>query len=117
MLNSNETVALTPSIQHCWVAEVSSGAVAQRRGCTRCVRNGHSPGIAQDAREVGVSPGEMVSAEDSAYVRLDSVTELPVYVWSVSGSLLFGSPLRRARGVKQLHLPSRDPTWVVFVEI
>ena len=32
-----------------------------------CTGNGHSPGETQDAQEVGVSPGEMTSAEDSAY--------------------------------------------------
>ena len=34
-------------------------------------------------------------AEDLDYIRPDSVVESPVYVWSVTGSLLFGSPLRR----------------------
>ena len=77
-----------------------SDAVAQRHGCTHmrfCSGNGLSPGETHDAQEVGVSPGEMESAEDSAYIRPDSVTELPVYAWSVTGSLLFGSPLRRVR--------------------
>ena len=68
-----------------------SDTVAQRRGCTRmrnCTGNGHSPGETQDAREAGVSPGEMKCAEDSAYIKPDSVVESPVYVWSVTGSLL-----------------------------
>ena len=83
-----------------------------RRGAVvrRCAGNGHSPGKAQDALEVGVSPGEMASAEDSAYIRLDSVTELPVYVWSVTGSLLFGSP-------SDVHGAYSSRTWVVLVEI
>ena len=33
-----------------------------------------------------------------------------VCVWSVTGSLLFGSPLGRVRGV-----PTQDPTWIVLV--
>ena len=53
----------------------------------------NSPGETQDAQEVGVSPGAMECAEDSAYIRPGSVVESPVYVWSVTGSLLFGSPL------------------------
>ena len=77
--------------------------VTIRRGC---VGNGHSPGETQDARKVGVSR----CAEDSAYIKLDSVVESPVCVWSVTGSLLFGSPLGRVRGV-----PTHDPTWIVLV--
>ena len=69
-----------------------------------------------DAREVGVSPGEMCT-EDSDYIRPDSVVESPVYVWSVTGSLLFGSPLRRVRGLQQLPLPPQDPTWIVLVGV
>ena len=107
-----------PPIPHCRVAEVPSVTVAQLRGGTRmrcCVGNGHSPGETQDAREVGVFPGEMECAEDSDYIKPDSVVESPVYVWSVTGSLLFGSPLRRVRGLQQPPLPSRDPTWIVLV--
>ena len=96
-----ETVAQMPPFQHCQVAEVPSDTVAQVRGCMRmrgCMGNGHSPGETQDAWEVDVSPGEMECAEDSAYIRPDSVVESPVYVWSVTGSLFFGSILRRVRG-------------------
>ena len=95
-----------------------SDTVGQVRGCTRmcgCAGNGHSPGVTQDAREVGISPGEMECAEDLGYIRPDSVVESPVYVWSVTGSLLFGSPLRRVRGLQQSPWPSRDPTWIVLV--
>ena len=73
--------------------------------------NGHSPGETQDEREVSVSPGEMESTEDLGYIRPD--LESPIYVWSVTGSLLFGSPLKRVRGLQQPTLPSRDPTWMV----
>ena len=79
-----------------------------------CVGNGHSPGETQDAREVGVSLGDRCM-EDSDYIRPDSVVESPVYVWSVTGSLLLGSPLRRVRGLQQPHLPPQDPTWIVLV--
>ena len=63
-------------------------------------------------------PGEIECAEDSGYIRPDSVVESPVYVLSVTGSLLFGSPLRRGsvRGLQPPPLPSsRDPTWIVLV--
>ena len=56
-------------------------------------------------------------AEDSDYIRPDSVVESPVYVWSVTGSLLFGSPLRRVRGLQQPPLPPQDPTWIVLVGV
>ena len=98
--------------------EVLSDTVTQRCGCTRmhvCAGNGHSPGETQDAREAGVSPGEMKCAVDSAYIKPDSVVESPVYVWPATASLLFGSPLRRVRGVQQLPLPSQDPSWVVLI--
>ena len=121
-----ETVALMAPIQHCRVAEVPGGGGAgwwrcrlkRSRKCAvvrGCTGNGHSPGETQDKRKVGVSPGEMESAEDSGYIRPDSVVESPVYVWSVTGSLLFGSSLRRARGLRQPPLPSQDPSWIVLV--
>ena len=80
-----------------------------------CAGNGYSPGKTLDASEAGVSPGEMKCAEDSTYIKPDSVVESPVYVWSVTASLLFGSPLRRVRGIQQLPLPSQDPSWVVLI--
>ena len=79
-----EMVVPMSPFPHCWVEVVPSAMVAQVRGCTQmhgCAGNGHSPGEAQDAWEVGVSPGEMKCAEDSDYVRPDSVVESPVYVW------------------------------------
>ena len=113
-----ETVAQMPLFQHGRVAVVPSDMVAQVSGCTRmrgCAGNRHSPGETQDALEVGVSPGEMKCVEDSDYIRPDSVVESPVYVWSVTGSLLFGSPLRRVRGLQQPSSPPRDPTLIVLV--
>ena len=91
----------------------------QVRSCTRmrgCAGNGHSPGETQDARKFGVPPGERCM-EDSGYIRPDSVVGSSVYVWSVTGSHLFGSPLRRVRGIQQppMPLPSLDPTWIVLV--
>ena len=89
-----ETVAQLPPFQ----AEVPSDTVAQVCGSTRmrgCAGNGHSPGETQDAREVGVSPGEMECANSG--VRRRPIVESAVYVWSVTGSLFFGSPLRRVR--------------------
>ena len=112
-----ETVAPKLPFPHCWVEVVPSAMVAQVRGCTRkrgYAGNGHSPGETQDALEVGVSPGERC-VEDSDYIRPDSVVESPVYAWSVTGSLLFGSPLRRVRGLQQPPLPPQDPTWIVLV--
>ena len=56
-----ETVARMPFFSHCQVAVVPYDMVAQVRGCTRmrgCAGNGHSPGETQDARELGVPPGE-----------------------------------------------------------
>ena len=75
-----EMLAQTPPILYCRVVEVPSVAIMQSRGCTRmrgCVGNGHSLAETQDAREVGVSPGEMECMEDSAYIRPDSVVESP----------------------------------------
>ena len=56
-----ETVARMPFFSHCQVAVVPYDMVVQVRGCTRmrgCAGNGHSPGETQDARELGVPPGE-----------------------------------------------------------
>ena len=106
-------VAQLPPVLYCWLVEKMSNTVAIRRGCTRmrrCTGNGHSPGETHDAWKVGVSWAEMRCPEDSAYIKPDSVVESPVYVWSVTGSLLFGSPLGRVRG-----LPTQDPTWIVLV--
>ena len=69
----------------------------------------------QDVREVGVSPGEMGCVEELSFIRSDSVVESPVYVWSVTGSLFFRSPLRRVQGLQQPPFPSRDPTCIVLV--
>ena len=65
-----------------------------------CAGNGHSPGETQHARRVGVSPGEKC-AEDPGYIRPVLVAGPPVYVWLVTGSLLFGSPLRHVWGLLQ----------------
>ena len=78
-----ETFAPMSPFPNCRVEVVPSATVAQVRGFKRmhgCTGNGHFPGATQDAREVGVSPGEMKCAEDSDYIRPDSVVESPVYV-------------------------------------
>ena len=120
-----ETVTRMPFFPHChspcrgliarwlWCLTIRSRQYAVIYGCAG---NGHSPGETQDARKLGVPPGEKC-AEDSGYIRPDSVVESPVYVWSVTVSLLFGSPLRRVWGVQQPPLPSRDPTWIVLVGV
>ena len=43
------------------------------------------------------------------YIRPGSVVESPVCVWSVTGSVLFGSPLGRVRGVL-----AQDKSWIVL---
>ena len=43
-------------------------------------------------------------AEELDYIRLASLTGSPVYAWTVTGSLLFGSPHRRVRGCSRLTL-------------
>ena len=104
----------------CRFSTLPGGGGALRFGralCKRmrgCAGNGHSPCETQDVRKLGVPPGEKC-AEYSGYVRPDSVVASPVHVWSVTGSLLFGSPLRRVWGIQQPPLPSRDPTWIVLV--
>ena len=109
----------SPNRQKCLVSEVSSDAIAQVRGCAwmrGCVGNRHSPGETPDERKVGVSPGEIECTEDSGYIRLETVVESPVYVWSVTGSLLFGSPFRRVLGLPQPTLPSRGLTWIILAD-
>ena len=59
---------------------------------------------------LGKTETEMMCADNSAYIKPDSVVESPVCVWSVTGSLLFRSPLGHVRGV-----PTQDPTWIVLV--
>ena len=176
-----ETVARSPPLPYCRVAELG-------RGCTRmrgCAGNGHSPGEIQDvggadvpwtdmtcaensgltamcARKekvwfgqdptcvrgmMGVPRTEMLCVENSGltaigarketvrfgrdtqyvcgmmgvprtcmwcaenliYIRPGSVVESPVCVWSVTGSLLFGSPLGRVQGVL-----AQDTSWIVL---
>ena len=48
---------------------------------------GHSPGETQAARKVGVSMGEIECAEDSDYIKPETVVGSPVYGWSVIGPL------------------------------
>ena len=47
------------------------------------------------ARMMGVPRTEMWCAENLTDIKPGSVVESPVCVWSVTGSLLFGSPLGR----------------------
>ena len=77
-----EMVARLPPVPYCRVAEKMSNTVAIRCGCTRmcgCAGNGHSPGEPQDARKVGVSRSEMKCAEDSAYIKPDSLSHQCVF--------------------------------------
>ena len=56
-------VQMSPNLQKCLVSEVSSDVIAQLRGCTQmrwCEGNGHSP-------------GEIECAEDSSYIRPETV--------------------------------------------
>ena len=62
------------------------------------------------------SPGKFECVEDSGYIGPDTVVESPVYVWSVAGSLLFGSPFKRVLGLPQPTLPSRGLTWIILVD-
>ena len=83
-----------------------------------CAGNGNSLGETPNARKVGVSPGEIECAEDSGYIRPESVVASPVYVWSVTGSLFFGSPCRRVLGLlPQPTLPSRGLTWIILANV
>ena len=89
-----ETVAQMPPFPHCRVEVVPSDTVAHVRGCTRMRRK-----WTFHRRNTGFAgsrcfPGrDEVSGRLGVYIRPDS----PVYVWSVTGSLLFGSPLRRVQ--------------------
>ena len=57
-----------------------------------------------------ISRTEMMCAEDSAYINADHMQTGHSTAKSVAGSLLFGSPLGRVRGV-----PAQDTTWIVLV--
>ena len=59
---------------------------------------------------MGFPRTKMWCAENLTYVRPGSVIESPVCVWSVTGSLLFGSPLGPVRGVL-----AQDTSWIVLV--
>ena len=45
------------------------------------------------------SPGELGCVDNWGYIRRATGEESPVYVQPVTGSLLFGSPLRRVLGL------------------
>ena len=82
---SLETCARTlPTRQECLGSDVPSGTVAQLRGCTQM----------RGCAECGCSPGEIGCAEDWGYIRPATNDEWPVRGQPVTGSLLFGSPLR-----------------------
>ena len=57
-----------------------------------------------------ISRTEMVCTEDSAYISADHMQTGLSTAKSVAGSLIFGSPLGRVRGV-----PAQDTTWIVLV--
>ena len=56
-----------------------------------------------DFPQASFPPGESCAAELD-YIRLASLTGSPVCAWTVTGSLLFGSPHRRVRGCSRLTL-------------
>ena len=106
-----ETFARMPPILYCRVVEVLSDTVVQSCSCARLRGKWTFPGRNTGCVGSGCFP-EMKSAVDSAYIKPDSVVESPVYVWSVTGSLLFGSPLRCVRGLQQLPLLDSGTTVV-----
>ena len=61
----------------------------------------HTPGekcaAELDFPRASLTPGECC-AEELGYIRPALLVESPVYAWTVTGSLLFGSPHRRVRG-------------------
>ena len=63
-------------------------------GCARmrgCAGNWHSPGETTDVRKLGVSPGEIECAEDSGYIRPETVVEsLAAADLAFSGPAHFG---------------------------
>ena len=88
-----------PTRQESRGSDVPSGITAQVRG------------------SVGVSPGEMGCADDWGYIRPVTDDEWPVCSQPVTGSLLFGSPLRRVLGLPQPNLPSEGLKWTICSDI
>ena len=104
---SLETVAHTlPTRQECLVSDVPSGAVAQLRGCA------WMRGCADDE----YSSGGIEYAEDWGYIRPATDGESPVYVQPVTGSLLFGYPLRSVLDWPQPNLRSPGLLWTVLAD-
>ena len=84
-----------PTRQECLVSDVPSGAVAQLRGC---------------ARMRGCT-------KDWCYLRPATDRESPVSVQPVTGSLLFGSPLRRVLVLPQPNLLYQGLSWNILAAL
>ena len=95
---------ILPNRQECLGSDVPSGAVALLCGCERMCC----------CTECGCSPGEIGCVEDWGYIRPATDDEGPVCSQPV-GSLLFGSPLRRALGLPQPNLPSGGLKWYDYM--
>ena len=63
------------------------------------------------------SPGGIGCAEDWAYIRPATDGESPVYVQPVTGSFLFGSPLRCVLGLPQPNLRSQGLLWTILADL
>ena len=105
-----------PQFPPCGVRVLPSASATLVRGDWRrrgCAGNGHSPGdkcmtdlhdrSELDFPQASLTPGECC-VEELDYLRPALLAVLPVYAWTVTGSLLFGSPHRRVRGCYQLTL-------------
>ena len=83
-----------------------SGALAQLHGCARM------RGYSDDE----YSSSGIECAEDCGYIRPATDGESPVYVQPVTGSLLFGSPLRRVLDWPQPNLRSPGLLWTALAD-
>ena len=92
----------SPARQECLVRYFPGGGGL--RGCTRM----------RSCAEDSTGAGEIAGAEDRGYIRPVTDGESPVCVRPVTGSHLFGSPLRRVLGLLQLYLPFRGLSWTIL---
>ena len=76
----------------------------------------HGCAVVRGCAEESTGAGEIGCAEDWGYVRPVTDGESPVCAQRVTGSLLFGSPLRCVLGLPQPNLPSRGLSWTVFAD-
>ena len=81
--------------QWCLTRRSRQCAVVRGRADARLRGKWTFPGRNAGCAEIRCSPGREVRGRLG--LRPDSVVESSVYVWSVTGSHLFGSPLRRVR--------------------